>query len=713
MSNNTCVLYPEAPNGESSRMYQDLLKRLKDRPLTNWMYASYKVLDGANKMDQAGYERNSQQEHKAEDVLKFLNYSTIEREIASLSSAELQLGAVDLNGKRVDFTNAEDALRKAEDFNKNHEGLVATVVQHGDIYNIIVAEKNARTHTYSDTVSDNLNIWDVYKQVFNGVGVDITNMPQELQGVFNALYRNLGQYLKNLSKVDISDLYKRDALILFSLSPNSPHVQRVVNAFGSIEDAAQVLDDFNHGAVKLSSAQQTLLMRAVNDAKKFQGINMDALIKQVKDIESNTIATSPEEQIKNELHKLYKKYHLNLNEIHRTTDKIKTLSDAAAEAAVVLQRQIRQMEKERGNNVEGKRLEGILNQLMRELANKKYYSGVLNFLGEASNQIANITTLLQNIPQTGTELEKAFGTAKILQDIKSLREQYYPLVSILATDNITVDESISQTDIDNIKHMAGQLKEFFDKKDNILGDLTENTMITLMMEIVGDTTPDGQSMVNAIRMASTDSTMYDYLYSVGRASNPIIGAMGSIIRNAQDSRDATMNGISLRIRRATDKLYKAGYNSEFMYEDDGHIVSDIDWELYKNTRKAKIKALYAQGLREFDLKQAIEDWEDDNTEDRIVDHTNGRTERVPNDNYRKPVDFQQGWSPEQIEYYETMMQLKGEIGSLLPAYAQKQYLPPQVRRKFLDALHDAKDYRDVAKATKDKLQNFYKVTIVR
>lgn len=709
MSKNTCILYPEAPNGESSRMYKKLLEKLKDRPLANWMYAAYNVSDIADKMDQAGIERNRQGEHNAEDVLKFLDYNTIEREISNLSTAELQLGAVDFNGKRVDFTNAEDALRKADDFNNNHKGLTATVVQHGDVYNIIVNEKNSRTHMFADTVKEDLDIWDIYKKAFNAVGVDITTLPQELNTVFNALNTGLGQYLKNLSKIDVNNLYKRDALILFSLSPNIPQVQRLVNAFGSIEDAAQALDDFNHGSIKLSVPQQHLIRMAITEAKKYQGIDIDALITQAKGIKVNTYANSPEENIKWELKRLNKKYKIDVDEIHRTSRKIRTLSEAAADAAITLQRQIRQLEKERGNNAEGRRIELILNRLMKELASKKYYNGVLNFLGEASMQINNIDTMLQSIPQTGTELEKAFGTAKILQDIKSLKEQYYPLVSALADENLAIDESVSQNDIDNIRHSAKDLKDFFDKKEKMLDNLTESTMTNLMIEIVGNTAPDGQSMVNAVRMAAADSTQFDKLYSMGRASNPIVAAAGSIVRNAQDSRDAVMNNISLRIRRATDKLYKSGHNSEFMYEDDGHIASDIDWGHYKAARKAKIKSLYVQGLKGFDLKQAIEDWEDQNTEDRVVDKTNGRTERVPNSQYRKPVDFQRDWTTEQKEYYDTMMQLKGEIGSMLPAYAQKQYLPPQVRRKFLDALHDAKDIKEIGKAIRNKAENFYKI----
>lgn len=708
MSKRTCILYPEAPNGEPSRMYRKLLERLKDRPLANWFYAVYNVRAGQD-MDNAGIERNRQGEHNADDVLKFLDYATIANDIGTLNEAELQLGAVDINGNRIDYTNAEDALTKAKDFNNNHKGLVATVVQHGDIYNIIVSEKNSKTHAYVDTVSDDLKIWDIYKQVFNAKGVDITAMPQELQSVFNALNTGLGQYLKNLAGVDIGNLYKRDAMILFSLSPNSPHVKRIINAFGSIENAAQALDDFNHGAQNLTGPQQVLMMRAINDAKKFQGINMDDLIHQVRDVISTTAMHSPEEDIKDELRRLDKKYKTEKNEIHRTSAKIRTLSDVAADAAVTLQRQIRQLEKERGNNTEGRRVESILNKLMKELENKKYYSGVLNFLGEASSQIANIDTLLQSIPQTGTELEKAFGTTKILQDIKSLKDQYYPLISALADEHLVIDESISQTDIDNIRQSAKDLKKFFDGKEMALDSLTEGTMVKLMTEIVGNVAPDGGSIINAVRMAAADSSYSNYLYSIGRASNPVVAAAGSIIRNAQDSRDKKINDISYRIRRATDVLQKSGINSEFMYEDDGHIISDIDWGLYKAARTAKIKSLYAQGFRGFDLKQAIEDWEDQNTEDRVVDTTNGRTERVPNDSYHKSQDFKEGWTPEQIKYYDDMMQLKGEIGSLLPSYAQHQYLPPQIRRNFLDALGKAKNYKDVLNAVKTKAENFYKV----
>ena len=709
MGKNTCILHPEAPNGEPSGMYKDLVEKLKNRPLANWFYAAYQTNNSADLMDKAGMKRNLQGEHKAEDVLKFFDYAAMEKEIVTLPMAEYQMGATDSNGKRIDYTNAEDALQKADNFNSNHSGLVANVVKRGDIYHIIVSEKTSRTNTQGDDVKSYLRAWDIYKHAFNAVGVDITSMPPELQNTVNAMNTNLATYLKNIGMMNIKFLVKNDALLLFSLSPNSPHVQRLVNAFGSIDNAAQALADFNQGNIGLTSAQQVLLMRAVKDAQKFNNIDMDALQAQVKGETSNIRNSSREEEIQVEIKRLNKKYHIDIEEIHRVSEKIYSLSEAATEAAYTLQRQIRLLEKEKGSNAEGRRLETILNKLMKELACKRYYSGLLNFLGEASAQVADIDTMLRNIPQTGTELEKAFGTAKILQNIKSLKAQYYPILEALANPNIEIDENISKLDVDNIRQTAKNIKEFFDGKAKILDAFTESTMINILTEIIGDHTPDGQSIINAVRMAAADSKQYDILYSMGRASNPIIAAAGSIIRNAQDERDKVINALSLRIRRATDKLYKAGFNSEFMYESEGHIISDINWALYESARKNAIKAINAQGLRGFDKKQAIEDWEQQNTEDRVVNTVDGRTERVPNSSYRKTEDFMKNWSDEQKEYYDTMMQIKGEIGSLLPSYAQKQYLPPQLRRNFLDALDKAGNYKDVWKAIKNKFENLYTV----
>ena len=116
---NSCVLYPEV-NGKESKLYKDLLSSIKNRPLVNWLYASYIASNIGDAMDQAGYARDSVGQHKASDFKKFIDYSTIANQIGSLHSEEIQLGAVDNNGQRVDFTDAKLAMQKADDFNDTH-----------------------------------------------------------------------------------------------------------------------------------------------------------------------------------------------------------------------------------------------------------------------------------------------------------------------------------------------------------------------------------------------------------------------------------------------------------------------------------------------------------------------------------------------------------------------------------------------------------------
>ena len=727
---NSCVFYPEV-NGKRSKLYKDLLdKHGLSRPMTNYIYARYLVSNMGNLMDSdpRGYKRNSQGEHKAKDVLDFINISALMRELTDITKAEIDIQAIDSNGKRIDYYNAQEALEKAEAFNRDpdHKALIAYVRQYGngDMYNIIVAEKNATNNTYAERVTERLKIWELYKQVFNAHGIDIENLPPYVSHTFNAFNTDPGlgiaSKLQNIQRMSFDNIHRDQAQVLFALTASSPIVQRLISTFGSIEGAADALDALNNGTI-YTNHQEDLLRRAVTYSQDFiRNIDLNSLEDQVRQMSQNIKAGDPEIAIAQKVQELNRKYNISANEIHRTNTKINSLSEAAADAVFVLKRRIRELEDMKGNNAEGKRLEGMLSQLMKELDRKKYYSGLINFLQEAGSQISEIDNMIRNTPQTGTETAKIFANVKTLQEIKQLRDMYYNLVDALADEHTEIDEDISSVDIANIRSTTRDLKKIFDDKDKMLRTLTKENMVKILTMIMGDEAPNGQPIVNIVEMASVDSSLMDFLYSVGRASNPVIAAMGAIIREAQNSRDKIMNDIDLRTRRATHILYKSGSNSKFMYEDEGHIISDIDWKAYSNARKEEYERLVAQGLRDFDLKQAIEDWEDANTEDRIVDTKSGRTEKVPDQRYRNnkatwdaannKLVFNPGiLTKAQQDYYDAMMQIKGEIGTLLPHYAQHHYLPPQVRRSMLDAISEAKSAGDVVRAIWHKIENFWTI----
>jgi hypothetical protein len=128
-----------------------------------------------------------------------------------------------------------------------------------------------------------------------------------------------------------------------------------------------------------------------------------------------------------------------------------------------------------------------------------------------------------------------------------------------------------------------------------------------------------------------------------------------------------------------------------MYEEDGHIISDIDWHAY-NKARAKFKLeLKSHGLSGIDLKVEMEAWESANLEERVVDQKSKRTERVPNATYRKPFP---DLTPAQMDYYYEVMQIKGELGTLLPEEARRHFQPPQIRRNAWDALKAAVKGKD-------------------
>lgn len=726
MGKKSCILWPEV-NGKPSKLYKDMLNHTKNRQLTNLLYSAYEANPAVvQQLDAQKKTRDYLGQHRVEDVLNFFQYNKMLLEISDIDTIAFQAGAIDSDGKMIDYSDAKEALERADNINTNYKGVVATVDKHdstnGPVYNIYVREKNGRTFTYTNDVKNRLKVWDIYKQTFNSKGVDIENIPQEAKEFVSPMNPGLVQQLINLKKFTlIGNLYKKDALLLFSLNTNTPQVQALIQYFGSIEEAAQAINDANAHTRNPTPHEITLFLNAVNKSKQFNGIDLNALKQQVEQMTDQIITKSPEEQVRLELHKLNKKYKIDALEYHRIGDAISSLSEAAQEVALNLERQVKLLKDNRSTNVqernkniaEGRKLTKNLTDLYKEIQAGRYYSGILSFLNEANIRVADIDNIVEDalsIPPVTADLEFYMNRAKKLYQVTILKKQYYQLLKALSDKSLIIDENISQQDMDQIRNLAERIKKVFDDKAKKVNSVTRATIKNIMIKFAGDNVKDVTAFVNAVDLAIQDSTKMDsLLYAMSRASNPIIATMGGLINQAQLSRNDAMAEFSRRITKATKKLYASGSNSEFMYEDDGHITSDIDWKLYYRARAAQIQALRSQHLDEWDFREALYNWEDANTEDREVDAKTHRTERVPNQNYRKTKDFQEGWSDSQKEYYKEMMQIKGEIGTLLPEYARVQYLPPQLRRNMFDALGHAKGFKDVGTAIKNKAQNFYKV----
>lgn len=703
-----CDMYPEV-NGEASKLYRDLLKKIKNRPLTNLIYAAYLQQGVAAQMDNQGFRVNSQGQHDANAVMQYFDVNSMKIEASKVNDVAMRIGARDSSGDLVDFTDAKDALQRAAQSNSTTTGVVSYVVQHGDVFNILTEAKDSRTQIRTLEVEKKQAVWDVMEQAFANVGIDVNNFDFN-RGLVNANNgRNFLSWLENL-KGTRNDLYsQKDVRTILALDENSSQVQRLKTMFGTIDDvAAKVYDAFHRGRQNYTQGQLTLMNAAMDNCKNMQGLDLYSLRQQVDQVEGDMDFNSSEAEIQATLEDLNKKYDLDINEIHRKGQKIKQLSHAAADAAFTLQRQLKKLKSEQGVTPEARQLETSINRLTREIANQRYYSGVMGFLSDALNQVQTMEQLFQQANQApGTNMERSMARAKALMEIKRIRDGYEHIVESLSRmDDLIVDESISPTDKQAIEDQAKAVKEYFDKYKKKIDELKEDTMIDIAVEYLGETTSNGMSIADIVTMADADSSVYDYLYSIGRVSNPLVATMGSIIRDAQGERTQKLNEVALRIRRANKKLFDSGSHSDFMYEpDNNYIISDIDWVTYNEARKQARKKFTRQGKTGLALEEAMDLWQEANTEDRVVDYVSGRTERVPNGNYRKAFPT---LTQAQQEYYNEMMQIKGELGTLLPQYAQKQYLPPQLRRSFVDAMVKSKgNPKKIAKAILNKIKDMF------
>lgn len=684
-----------------SRLYKDFLKRVGgDRPFTNFIYASY-LQDGiAEAMDKKGYRRDKNGEHRAKDVYKFFNAGQMRSEAGVAMDSYLRsVGVIDSAGRLVDF-DARTAFAKAQNINSMSTGRVAYVQQHGDKFNVFVEAKDSRTQMRIGELQLQMLKWQALEEAFGRAHIDINTLEQAFPSLVNPITVDLFlQTIQSQAEVgDIKYLSKNDIEMLLTLGDRASGVQALKRrGWGTLQETADKAYDIIHNPGKYAKDTLTAVTNALNEARSINYTLISDLKNKISnEIEPSFEAHSKEFDIQKTLDELNEKYELNIDMIVLSDRNIRKLSDAASHAMVTLSRQLDHLRQQgKGNTQQAKNIKMQMSQLAKEIEGKRYYSGLLGFLTKSLQYARSVDDNLRNIPPTGTLREFVAARASVLATAKTLHDSYGFIVKALKNvDSLLVDENISDTDKAYLQEAAKQVDDILEKQEGVMRNLRENTMIDMCIDVFGDSVIEGRAVADLVLNAEADSSIMDFLYSVGEQSNPLIGAMGTVIRDAQLSRDERLARFSLELRRVNDRLYKAGHTSEFMYEwvtdENGehgryYIQSNIDWQKYNKERNAFYGRTKASGVRGFELRDAMDQWINNNTEE--VDFE-GHIEKIPKASlYGKKRDFMEGWTDAQKQYYNDVMKLKAKIGTLLPEYAQYQYLPPQRRAETADIIN--------------------------
>lgn len=690
---DSCVYMPEV-EGAPSTLYKDMLKKLdNDRPVINLIYSMYSATEKvAEEMDKLGYKRNKQGQHSYEDIYKYFNLGSFFSQRSSTVLFESKrIGAIDENNKFVTFS-AKEAYEKASEYNENNKSKIAYVVQQGEGFNIIINEKDAITISKLNEFNTQYNNW---KNVFLPALED-ANMLELLDVLGDKINpNNLKTFLntiKILKSAPNTSLSVNDIATFLILGKNAPLVQELMNRWGlSIQETAKRCYDILHDKENVSPSTLALVSNTLDDAKGRNVFNISKVLSEITKTEADFKNKDFDILIEKQIKKLKKNYNVTSERLSKSKVEIKSLHDIVEDAIVTLEREIRKIESEKGVTQTVKKLEKLKDDLSRDLTHKKSFLSMVDFLGESIVYAEKIQKMLSEVYTIEDTPERIRDGAVVLSRAHAFIGGYYDIVKSLANmDNLIIEENLSKEDKELLQDKAKSILESLERINSTIRDLSTNLVASSLEQTLGTKVEFGNSYKDIITMLYQDASLMDYVGSLAESNNTILATTGTIIRNAQHDRDEQLRRYETRIGRATKKLYKAGHNSEFMIDKDGYIITEegVDWNKYHRAKAKAIKDFKDLGYVGLSLREAIEQWEEENTTDKVVDETNGRLERIPNSNYRLKAENNpyNKLTAAQKEYYKEVMQIKGELGSKLPYYAQSQYVPAQKRADTIDII---------------------------
>lgn len=704
---NNCIYIPKNKNNTGdSQLYLDLMQKTKtagrsNRPLSLYLMALTRLPSIDAELTSKGFKKDAGGEFLANDVYSY--FKGFFRKDASLFIEDklIELGAVDSQLNPVVFQDADEALRRVVAFNdtkanEENNAFVASLQHAEDGYIITVEDRNIHTQIQAQYMREALRVWDEVNEKLLEKGITIDLSSEIMRNLWNPLdIQTTLQSLKLLKYLSPEGMSEVDVIMLLSFAESiNPGVfNRIKQAFdtkynnSSLEQIANI---FVNNPLDLTKERHQLLRDLIREIQNNSNIDFTQLYNDV----IGTQPLSEETKISNIVSSLVEDSNLSEEIIEVNINNIKNIKEAVAAAIKILQNQIHKLENQNKNETWEERfaLKQKIEKLAEEINNRRYYASLVEVIEDCNKFMSESIDILKQY-----DLSNDFTIADIneinnvIQECLEELQGFMPFIqSLTVLDQLALYNSISKENVNIIKEQAKatltQLKSHQNFLDNMKDVMLKKTIGNLLkLQDKWEKVSDEEKLGIADVLQFTDCSYMDRLfYSMTKTSVPIVSLMGRILRDAEDARDTATVQVLQRLREVNKILADNGGDSSFMFTPDGWIVTDRDFKGYYSDKKATIERLKRQGLRGAELQDAIKEWIDDNSEQRLVDPVHNRYETVPNSNYA--IEFDRNWKPWQKEYYQKMMAIKGELGTLMPEEYRQMYRPAYVSAGNIEIL---------------------------
>lgn len=746
--NNSCIVIPTVKVGnqnKESKLFKGLLSQTRSRETTKYIYEFTKVPEIQEYFDNA--QRDENNEITLTALNKLINIDKITKS-NGLFSQKLNIGAINEKGDVIYYKTFSEIFNRVTEFNSQNPQLVAGIHRTPKGYTISLERKNIDNSDEPNKLLFNNALNNQLLSILRRLGFDVKVDGSLLyDGIFDPEHAEINK--DNLiTAIRISEGQRgQDAfpeefchLVIAGLN-NHSLVRRLLDILSNEEIQKQYLGkDYEHYYNKYKGNKELMAQEAAakalvtyiqNPSKDIPLLErlwnfIKTLFRRVSETEVEKAITVANKgfaklstQIMNEsiLDELDKKEILDskpLYKLNKDIDKMQNLAEEALEVAskrlAIIQRRTKGSAYSKDDIISIKNLKSLIER-------KKYAKSYLAFLNDSLIQIEELQNELNKLYKKDirkdNDLTKIRRIAFILRNIKEFIDGYEPIIKQMMQLKQLQEQGEIDIDEEDAVAISEKALNIFSNINNInlnYKELRYNLVFNFLkiywgedkIVEIGKNKGDIITLDMIMSMANKDIGGVDrWLSSLGDASDPLLSLIDKIVKNTKSKRDALLEDITADIRRIhQDYVESTGSNdTSFMFERDsegnltGRLISDYDFERFNKEREAEYNRLRELNLKPYQIKARIEAWERRHTQEIVIDAESGRTELVPiytKDNLSK-------LTKEQRDYYDSMMEAKAAMESLLPKGYARLYNAIYVRSGLIPSLTESNNTKEAVK----------------
>jgi hypothetical protein len=387
---------------------------------------------------------------------------------------------------------------------------------------------------------------------------------------------------------------------------------------------------------------------------------------------------------------------------------VEKLADIAQEGETILSKKLYILQNTQTKQ-DTKALRKKIDETRKAIENQRYSQACYGTLRTICNDIKDLmkeADKMGSFYNNTTDLNLISMEAGLVNRMSIATQAYEKYLQTLSSLHVLIKRGQIEMDNEYADAIVNLAKESLDQLKVLSDDIRElrfqvlKQLVSMYYGDNGNKPADfketdkikWESVNTILHTASRDINWMDTnLFSAGDSKNPLINVIHHIVVAQQAKRNNKINKLVAKMQEAHKKLTDAGYSDDFVYQKDinglatGFYVAPVDEARFRRERMEFIDSLDAENMDYYEIQRAIEKWDKQHTETvevgkPITPDGKRRTEIHPKRELYPVDNFQRGWSQEQKDYYNALLEMKAEMDSVLPVSMQNIFMAPQVRR---------------------------------